>query len=233
MDNTVYLYSLCFSFVEALVPTISGIYYEHLFRTTVSVPPNEAELFPVLPRLIMIWSMFLRRCLWKNNRTSSKLFDISVSNTALYRIEFCQRFTQWDFVFLGTKLFPLSKYSQESNLYIYRTNNWQGSFPNKPTFIKISIFLKLIDPILIINLILCWWTVMTPPQSRVTMLDMERNNEIGLCGGKPISHMGTLIWFLKGLIITKFSNRSYRCYSVKITNTRCLISSYNTPIPTP
>ena len=55
-----------FSFIEALVPTIDGTWYEHLFRTTVSVPPKEAELFPVLPWIILIWFIFLRvSFVWK------------------------------------------------------------------------------------------------------------------------------------------------------------------------
>ena len=60
MACTVELYSLCFSFVEALVPTISGTWYEHMFHTIFSVPSGEAEIFPVLPWLIRSWFIFPR-----------------------------------------------------------------------------------------------------------------------------------------------------------------------------
>ena len=40
MAYTVELYNLLFSFVEALVPTIAGNWYEHLFRTIVLSPPE-------------------------------------------------------------------------------------------------------------------------------------------------------------------------------------------------
>ena len=48
--------------VEASVPTIAGTWYEYLFQIIVSVPPEEAELFPVLPRIIRSWFTFLRVC---------------------------------------------------------------------------------------------------------------------------------------------------------------------------
>ena len=62
MECTVDLYNLLFSFVDALVPTISGTLYEHMFHNIVSVPLLEAELFPVLPRLIFSWFILMRIC---------------------------------------------------------------------------------------------------------------------------------------------------------------------------
>ena len=35
------------------------------------------------------------------------------------------------------------------------------------------------------------------------------------------------------MILPRFSNQYYRCNSIKVNNTRCLVLSYNTPIETP
>ena len=51
---------LVFFFVKVLVQTFSDTWYEHIFHTTALIPPEEAELFPVLCRIILIWFVFLR-----------------------------------------------------------------------------------------------------------------------------------------------------------------------------
>ena len=62
MACTVDLYNLCFSFVEALVSTIDGTWYEHMFRNIVSVPPIEVDICSLLPWIILSRFIFLRMC---------------------------------------------------------------------------------------------------------------------------------------------------------------------------
>ena len=52
--------SCAFLFVEVLVPTISGTWYEILFYTTVSYILEEVDIFPVLNQIITRWFMLLR-----------------------------------------------------------------------------------------------------------------------------------------------------------------------------
>ena len=56
------LYNLCFYFVEALVSTITGTWYENMFHIIVSVPPGVADKFLVLLWIIISWIIFLRIC---------------------------------------------------------------------------------------------------------------------------------------------------------------------------
>ena len=44
----------------------------------------------------------------------------------LCRLEFCQKFTQWVFVFLGPKSFPPSNHPQNSNHCLYVDTNFEG-----------------------------------------------------------------------------------------------------------
>ena len=88
MTLTVEFYHLCFSFVEALVPSISGTWYDNLVHTNFSVTLKEAEIFPVLLQIILSCFIFLRVCLWVNNRDYSEFCYISACNIVLCRIYF-------------------------------------------------------------------------------------------------------------------------------------------------
>ena len=83
-----------------------------------------------------------------------------------------------------------SQISLKTIILSYWTNNWQVSFPNKPTLNELPMLVKLVNQIPIVNRILWLWTVMPLPQSRKPIFHSERENVQGLNGKTPYSYMG-------------------------------------------